>query len=173
MLDEMRHFQIEMQAWNRFRIKHGYIDPYGFDRWPSMWSRNVAGNIFRAGVENFITNDPITNIVFLQMFAETAATNVLGEEGEGFADPEASPVEDGDEHPVSDPGRRPGGTSPQQGGDLLGAEHLGRVGLALVGRHPIPVPGAPHGGWGNGGRRGGLPGASGGGLHRRFRPCQA
>jgi|GEM_PF-790639 len=77
MLDEMRHFQMEMQCWNRFRIKHNYPDPYGFDRWPGMWARNIVGDVFRSGVENFITNDPISNLVYLQMFAETAATNAL------------------------------------------------------------------------------------------------
>ena len=77
MLDEMRHFQMEMMCWNRFRMKHNYPDPYGFDRWPGMWSRTLAGNLFRSGVENFITNDPISNLVFIQMFAETASTNML------------------------------------------------------------------------------------------------
>lgn len=77
MLDEMRHFQIGMTAWNRFRLKHGYIDPYGFDRWAQMSSRNILGNVVRSAVEAFVTNDPVSNLVFLQMFTETATTNAL------------------------------------------------------------------------------------------------
>ncbi|MEW6470778.1 MAG: monooxygenase [Actinomycetota bacterium] len=74
-LDEVRHVQSE--AWlSRYYAKH-YHDPAGFNIGPKVREWNPFLMAVRAGLSQFIANDPIMGCLNLQVVGETAYTNPL------------------------------------------------------------------------------------------------
>lgn len=75
MLDEMRHSNLEMNV-----IRHhmrSWKDPVGFDVAAKAGACSVGSGIFRSMVEDLITSDPVETSIGLQVFVETAYTNLF------------------------------------------------------------------------------------------------
>jgi hypothetical protein len=75
VLDEMRHTQLEMNT-----LRHhmrSWRDPAGYDVALRAAGTSVGGGIFRAMCEDFMTCDPVETSLGLQVFVETAYSNVF------------------------------------------------------------------------------------------------
>ncbi len=75
MLDEMRHSNLEMNV-----IRHhmrSWKDPVGFDVAAQAGACSVGSSIFRSMVEDLVTSDPVETSIGLQVFVETAYTNLF------------------------------------------------------------------------------------------------
>ncbi|MFA7555475.1 MAG: hypothetical protein WCY88_14600 [Spongiibacteraceae bacterium] len=75
MLDEMRHSNLEMNV-----IRHHmrtWKDPAGYDIAAQAGVNSVGSAIFRSMVEDVMTSDPVETSIGLQVFIETAYTNVF------------------------------------------------------------------------------------------------
>lgn len=75
VLDEMRHTQLEMNT-----LRHhmrSWRDPAGYDVALRAAGTSVGGGIFRAMCEDFMTCDPVETSLGLQMFVETAYSNIF------------------------------------------------------------------------------------------------
>lgn len=75
VLDEMRHTQLEMNT-----LRHhmrSWRDPAGYDVALQAAGTSVGGGIFRSMCEDFMTCDPVETSLGLQMFVETAYSNVF------------------------------------------------------------------------------------------------
>jgi len=75
VLDEMRHTQLEMNT-----LRHhmrSWRDPAGYDVALRAAGTSVGGGIFRAMCEDFMTCDPVETSIGLQMFVETAYSNIF------------------------------------------------------------------------------------------------
>jgi hypothetical protein len=74
-LDELRHTQLELNT-----LRHHmrtWEDPSGYDIALYGASTNVGSNAFRALLEDMLTCDPVESSVGIQIFGETAGTNIL------------------------------------------------------------------------------------------------
>ena len=74
-LDEVRHCQLELNT-----LRHhlrSWRDPAGYDVALKAAGTSVGGGIFRAMLEDLLTCDPVETALGLQMFIETAYTNVF------------------------------------------------------------------------------------------------
>jgi methane/phenol/toluene hydroxylase len=75
MLDEMRHSNLEMNV-----IRHhmrSWKDPVGYDIAAKANANSVGSSIFRSMVEDLMTSDPVETSIGLQVFIETAYTNLF------------------------------------------------------------------------------------------------
>lgn len=75
MLDEMRHSNLEMNV-----IRHhmrSWRDPSGYDIAAKAAGNNVGAGIFRSMAEDLMTSDPVETSLGLQVFIETAYSNVF------------------------------------------------------------------------------------------------
>jgi hypothetical protein len=74
-LDEVRHSQLEINT-----LRHHlrtWRDPAGYDIAMRAAGTSVGGGIFRSMIEDLMTCDPVETSLGLQMFVETAYTNVF------------------------------------------------------------------------------------------------
>ena len=74
-LDEVRHSQLESNT-----LRHhmrSWRDPAGYDIAMRAAGSSVGGGIFRSMLEDLLTCDPVETSLGLQMFVETAYTNVF------------------------------------------------------------------------------------------------
>jgi hypothetical protein len=74
-LDEMRHTQLELNTL-RHHMRE-WEDASGYDIALYGSATNVGSNIFRAFVEDSLVCDPIESSIAIQVFGETADSNVL------------------------------------------------------------------------------------------------
>ncbi|WP_281783321.1 hypothetical protein [Sinimarinibacterium flocculans] len=75
MIDEMRHAQLELN-----NLRHNmrtWHDPAGYDIALKGAGNNVGSGMFRAMMEDCTTCDPIETAISLQVFLETAYSNVF------------------------------------------------------------------------------------------------
>ncbi|MGE0487544.1 MAG: hypothetical protein AB7Q81_25600 [Gammaproteobacteria bacterium] len=75
VLDEMRHTQLEMNT-----LRHhmrSWRDPSGYDVAMRAAGTSVGAGIFRSMCEDFMTCDPVETSLGLQMFVETAYSNIF------------------------------------------------------------------------------------------------
>ncbi len=75
VLDEMRHTQLEMNT-----LRHhmrSWRDPSGYDVALQAAGSSVGGGIFRSLCEDFMTCDPVETSLGLQIFVETAYSNMF------------------------------------------------------------------------------------------------
>ncbi|MBL6751106.1 MAG: hypothetical protein ISP90_11320 [Nevskia sp.] len=75
MLDEMRHTQLEMN--NIRQNMRTWEDPAGYDIALRGAGNNVGAGLFRAMIEDVTTCDPVETSIGLQIFIETAYSNVF------------------------------------------------------------------------------------------------
>jgi methane monooxygenase component A alpha chain/propane monooxygenase large subunit len=74
-LDEMRHTQLELGT-----LRHHmrtWEDPAGYDIALYGTSTNLGAGIFRAFIEDSLTCDPVETSLAIQVFGETATTNMF------------------------------------------------------------------------------------------------
>ncbi|MGH7842289.1 MAG: hypothetical protein ACREQT_12325 [Candidatus Binataceae bacterium] len=74
-LDEMRHTQLEMST-----LRHHmrtWEDPAGYDIALYGAGSNVGSNVFRAFIEDSMTCDPVESSIAVQLFGETADSNMF------------------------------------------------------------------------------------------------
>jgi hypothetical protein len=74
-LDEMRHTQLEMNL--LCHHMRTWEDPAGYDIALYGAHTNVGAGVFRSFVEDALTSDPVESSIAIQIFSETADTNMF------------------------------------------------------------------------------------------------